>query len=539
MTLLAELKIPQMFTAYAEELGYLDNNGLHHYQYFCSKCEQIFASAWGRLNHSMQCYERGRIFLCPHCGKVHCKNITYIKRDEPAPDKVRLVVKEYKKSVNFEIYNTTLKFDNYLGLFHESYKEVFKFDIAKQTVSFSKYHYNTKESTIELGNPFEMQIFNKSFLRYFRSNSLANSEQRSELSKILKVLREAVRSKLEKKLGHKISSTFVSSGQMHGAFLFPLFNMAYRVLCPDAPNLPSEYREEDDRSIRHFWDRKMIKSVDYMGVVIVQTRKKIDIVSALITAHYDSLPDKPLVRRILTEDPFAIKMLEKSFEICANYDYAIQLFYGFQELDWEYHDGLYSLLDAVKKLYGEDGLIRLVSKPKELNLRDCARLYNQLDNKNKKDLQTEDVKLRDLHDWMSLRHKKQSHTNIKFSVPDHIVKRLSMQRDRLKFFLPKESMQLLEAGHQLNNCVGSYGINMKDNKLWIVLVADDNGKLAACLEIKGRDLVQAKMDKNKNVSCDTKLNSEILDWAKEANIRIKTPDIKVPSKKKDKIKVSA
>jgi len=155
-----------------------------------------------------------------------------------------------------------------------------------------------------------------------------------------------------------------------------------------------------------------------------------------------------------------------------------------------------------------------------------------LNDENKKALETESVRLRDLHDWMSLRHKRQTHKNLKFDVPDHIIKRLSMQTDRLKFFMPKESMELLEAGHELHNCVATYGNAMKNNSKWIVLVADDKGKLTVCLEIRGNELVQAKTNRNKPVSSDNKLNSEVLAWAKEANIRVETSDVMLPVKEK-------
>ncbi len=102
-----------------------------------------------------------------------------------------------------------------------------------------------------------------------------------------------------------------------------------------------------------------------------------------------------------------------------------------------------------------------------------------------------------------------------------------MQTDRLKFFMPKESMELLEAGMTLHNCVASYGSAMKDNSSWVVLVADDKGKLSACLEVQGRKLVQAKIDKNKLAANDPKLNSEILAWAKGAGLQIKTGDLKI------------
>ncbi len=92
-------------------------------------------------------------------------------------------------------------------------------------------------------------------------------------------------------------------------------------------------------------------------------------------------------------------------------------------------------------------------------------------------------------------------------------------------------MQLLEAGHELHNCVASYGPAMKDNKKWIVLVADDKGRLVACLEIRGKELVQAKLDRNKPVSTDPKLNAEVVNWAKKAGLKINTSDV-VPENKK-------
>jgi hypothetical protein len=104
-----------------------------------------------------------------------------------------------------------------------------------------------------------------------------------------------------------------------------------------------------------------------------------------------------------------------------------------------------------------------------------------------------------------------------------------MQKEALKFFLPKESMELLEAGAKLHNCVASYGNAMKDHKKWIVLVADDKGKLAACLEVVGSKLVQAKLPNNRRVFNDTKLNADVIAWAIEANLEIDTDDVKLTS----------
>lgn len=537
--IIAELVIPQMFTAYAEDLKYLESNGLHHYQYFCEECDQIFASAWGRVSNSMSWCERGRDVSCTYCGKVHQKHIAYIKRREDAPNKVRLSVREYQKVVTFEAFSETVFFPDYLSLHAGRIHETFRVDIQKQTATFC---IDGVEKPIELGNPFSLDLFNdRSILRFFNANSIANWEQKSELNRILKVFRETVHRKLERKLGHKIHSMYVSPGTYRGMFLLPLFNIAYRVACPDGPNLPVAYRE-NLKHIYNFLEERMIYEDEYdlMDQVISLTRSKQDFVSAMIQVY--SLPDKPLVRKCISESPFSVMVFRKAFSLCKNYDNALRLYPGLMQLMHLPHTvkmELFKFLHIMKSFYGEAGIIRFVNEQKDLQLMDCTRIYFQLEPENKKALKTEKPRLRDLHDWMSLRHKMQTHENLKFDVPDHIVRRLSMQKDRLSFFLPKESLELLAAGISLHNCVASYGHAMKDNEKWIVLVADDKGKLAACLEICGKELRQAKIDRNHPAWENPELNAEIIAWAKKAKIKINTNDIQLQRKENLEIQETA
>ena len=525
--LIAEVVIPQMFTAYAEDLGYLEN-GLHHYQYFCEECDQAFTSAWGRLPRAISYYERGNRFYCPYCGKVHEKHAVCVKRKVQVPNKVRLSVKTYKDVIVLEVTSKTVEFQNLLRVFESSRKETFRFNISKQSVTFSRHNNGSEIESTEIGNPFKLEVFSKSILEYFQPYGLANSLQKAELSRILKVLREAVHGKLEKHLGHKVSSMFVSPGQYHGTFLLQIFNIAYRMLFPDAPNLPATYRQSLD-TIQQYWRAKMIREYGFMDdIVILLKQQKTDFITAMTAVS--SLPNTPVIRRILDGQPFEIGLLTEAFALCQNYDYAIRMFAGFKGIDpaQVYANGdMLQFLRAMTPVYGEVGIVRLVENAKEFNLWDCIRLYQQLNDGNRQALKTQRVKLGGLHDWMARRHRLQTHKNLKFNVPEHIVRRLSMQKDRLKFFLPGESIELLEAGAKLHNCVASYGQAMKDNTKWVVLVADDKGKLAACLEVEGKQLVQAKVDKNKPVSDDAKLNAEVLAWALGAKLEIKTNDLKV------------
>jgi hypothetical protein len=525
---LAEVIIPKMFTAYAEDIEYLQN-GLHKIQYFCEECDQAFAAAWGRAP-GIGFYERGTRFHCPFCGTLHEENVVEVKRNTRVPHKVRLSLKEHKDTVIFEVQCEIVMFKDLFSLSGGKYRETFRFDLAKRRVIFARYD-NLGEliDSQLLGNPFELDLFKDSILSSFLPNSLANAKQKAELNSILKLLRETVHAKLEKQLGHKIPSMFVTSGRLHGTFLLPIFNLAFRVAFPNATNLPLYYRggHADQADFRALM---MIKDTEYMGRVMELTSQKVDHITALIRVK--GLPDKPAIRRALGENMFDADRLSTAFKLCTNYDYAMRLYAGFKlvlvgsyERGYKTNENLFQFLRAMLPIYGEAGIVQLMET--ESHLWDCVLLHNaELNEENRQAIKTEGVKLKDLHDWMAKRHRLQNHKNLKLDIPEHIVKRLSMQTDRLKFFLPKESVELLEAGAELHNCVASYSSAVKDHKKWIVLVADEKGRLAACLEIKDKELVQAKIDRNKAVSTDAKLNAEVIAWAKEAGVTITTKDVK-------------
>jgi len=521
----AEVVIPQMFTAYAEDLGYLEN-GLHHFQYYCESCGQAFTSAWGKAPGATH-YEKGRHFHCPYCGMRHADNAIAIGRNVQAPNKIRLSVKTYKSIVILEINSSIVQFRDLLRVYGGKYKERFRFNLAKRTTTFTRYNEDCKVETLEIGNPFKLEFLSKSILKFFIPYSLIKQGERMKFNELLKTLRESVHERLEKQLGYKIPSMYVSPGSYYGMFLLPIMNMAYRVMLPDAPNLPAIYRN-DQATIGFFWKARLIEDHSFMDEAITLAKKsKKAFVTAL--AEVRSLPDKPAIRKILNGDPFDVVLLKKAFELCQNYDYAVRMFARLKELGngYQLKTEQFKFLEKMRSLYGEAGIVHMVEDAIHLRLWDCFSLYNQLNPENREAIKTEQVRIKDLHDWMVIRHRRQEHKNLKFEVPEPIIRRLSMQTDRLKFFMPKESMELLEAGMTLHNCVASYGKAMKDNSSWVVLVADDKGKLSACLEVQGRKLVQAKIDKNKPAANDPKLNSEILAWAKGAGLQIKTGDLKI------------
>lgn len=545
----ANVNIPTMFSVYANSLGRNDT-GYNCFQYYCQNCQQMFSVAWGRVPGAMAWAERGSYFNCPQCGTDYNyhRDAGDGKSHEHLPVKVTLTVKEYTNIVDLEVRYEAHIFREQFDMAYVKRMELFRFDIARQTATFSRiYHAGSKrevETTFEFGSPLEFRLFEESILRFFRPDCIANKEKGSDLSELLKILREAVKSRLEKRLGHKIESMWVSKGQMHGTFLLPLYNIGFRLIFPDAANLPEVYRD-DKRVIENKLSDYMIgQSAAFMEKAIEAARSGADTATAICRAV--DLPNKDAVRRELRENIFLYGWLASAFQTIENYDLAMRFFRAVRALQQEQapcsHAYAYGyrgrdrsstftreVADFAKSMipiYGEEGMVRMVESAEEYSLDDCIRLHGQLNADNKKAIKKDGVRLRDLHDWMARRHGLQNHKNVKIEVPKHIVNRMAMQRERLKFFLPQESIDLLVAGQSLHNCVGSYGQAMGNKELWIVLVADDNGKLAACLEIKKDQLVQAKIDRNKPVSTNPALNAEVLAWAKAAGVGIKTSDVR-------------
>ncbi|HWR06160.1 PcfJ domain-containing protein [Sporomusa sp.] len=535
--IIAELEVPLMFSVYANPLGRTE--GMYNcVQYLCIKCDQMFTAAWGRAS-SIGYGERGSHFHCPHCGTHYDRNIVYGKTNAPLPYKMQLTVKEYQNTVDLEVRYDAYIFADQFDIRSIRRKETFRFDVKNQRNTFTRTtpKKGSKEPEIEFefGLPTDLSVLRESILSFFFAGCLANDKMRSHMSQLLKTLRHAVKSKIEKRLGHDVSSLHVSAGQNWGAFLLPLMNIGYRNVYPDAPNLPDFYRDNDNQ-IKSRLENYLLDKLpnDWSQEVAEEARAGTDTITAIIRAT--KLPNKALVRDELNKDIFECGRLAAAFKVCKNYDLAIRLYLGVKALMRDSYTGRHteSYFEIVIKfarkmvsVYGEDGVVRMVENGEKINITDCKRLYDLLNRENKAALTDEKPRGRDLHDWLSKKHQGQLHPNVKLEVPEHIVRRMAMQREKLSFFLPKESMELLDAGRSLHNCVASYGNAVRKGDSWVVLVADDNGKLAACLEVRKDQLVQAKLDKNRPVSDNPELNKAVMEWASIAHLKIKTKDVKV------------
>lgn len=537
MEILESVSIPRMFSAYGYAMKtYTQHGGTFRVvQYYCLACKTSFSATW-RYTGALHAFKDSNV-VCPQCGKHHVSQynlyvIRHLDENEAAPVNMRLTVVEGKDFVSLKVSAQTIRFTELWHIIDAELEEEFRFDIKARKTIFKRKVYGRLTDEFELGDPFDRRVFYVSIL-YFLTSDSAAVKQSEALSRILKTLRETLRKRLETRCKHKIKSMYVSCGSAHGRLLFPLYNMAFRTVFLDAPNLPAPYKDKK-RSVEYFWnthdvdDNDRFKDLKYF-------RKKNNYISALIELY--ALPDVRSVRKILQQDFFAFRLLQIAKMLTNNIDYLTAAYPLLLRLCTYAHNNFYAnssfkdicqFCAEMAPVYGVVNVLRLLDSDMAYGgyylIRDIASMYHQLSAANRELLPA--VKFSNLHDWLSVKIEEQRKVGVAFEVPEPIRRRLMMQKDSIRFFLPAKSTELSAAGRELHNCVGSYTERMAANTTQVVLVADDNGKLAACLEIVNETLVQAKLKYNKPVAKNAKINAEVTDWAEKVGITIQTSDVR-------------
>lgn len=524
---LDEISLKQLFSAYANRLGDMK------VQYLCEKCHQQFSANWTIRATPFNPYAaRGSYVLCPYCGERHDRYVQYVDRDEAVPYEIRLKTCAYKTKVVLTAHYRALAFSGLYEYRLTAGKEVFTFDVKEGRATFEKTMERQNRKPVRLILPVTPlltdEIISNSVLRFVNGASLLNRLARPALTRLLKNFRNAFVRLLETKLNRKVASAYVNaSGADSGMAVLPLLNLANRLLNPDAANLSGWYCVKE-RAVLPLTPERSDEG-DWMLPYIAAVEGGTDRFTALINAF--GLPNLTVVRKLLRENVDSIVFLQSGFDLFADENLAVRFALAFQAYAGaEVRDdrGVPEALAFVKELlaaYKAHDVVSLMEKAKIYRLRDCQRLYGYLSEDNKAKLNTSRIRLRDLHDWLAMEHKKQTHVNVPLGVPEHVVKRLSMQADRLSFFLPQQSLELLKAGHVLHNCVASYEEAVKQGKTWIVVVADDKGRYMACLRVEQGRLVEAKITGNDPVSDNREVNRAVIEWTKESKVKIATKDV--------------
>lgn len=523
---LAFVHIPQMFSSYAAVLE--DRRCVGENLFYCAQCRQEFkipVRTW---------MSAPTFTLCPNCAKLirfgssNDDNV-WVMRERIAPRTMSLRLDTYKDSVKLTVRGRGFlpaehNHENGRYWLEKRYREEIRFDIKTRRTTWLCTVGGRQEMRLELCDPIEIPTFAaNSILRYLYSH-FSIRRSRAEVSALLRTLRETVQKKLEKRVRHKVSSLFCSTGSAPGWLLLPIANIAYRVVFTDAPNLP------------HLW-----RSLNTLGVHAAETacrfpadidiniiRRAKSTVAGLIAAG--NLPNTRSVRRALGTDPFALEQLIFLHRLFSRSDLAMQAFPYFENSrgrGFEKH-GMDARLSRLKDMYTELDILRMLKDTDPNTVHDMLSMLHRLGDESRAALYRDPPSIGDLHDILVLLHRREMCPDYTFDndlAP--IRRRLAMQFDRVQFFLPEHSMTLLKAGEKLHNCVSSYAQRVRDGETNIVLMSDDRGKLIACIEVANGRILQAKLDRNQPVAQNAEINNEIVTWAEQVGVRYDTcPDVR-------------
>ena len=544
--LLGYVKIPQVFTFYT---AYMDNINEADYKtgempavHYCPSCNQEFSARW-TIKHNMgYSYADDKEVYCPNCGELHNrrgfrgdnKNVFCLYRRDTAPIDMTISLDKFKYGFKLSAFGMELTPDETGSMlwYKRRYNETITFDINKQKTVFKK-----GNMEIELGSPFDLEFVDNSNLRYLHGHQCIN-KYHGQMIDILKKLRIGICKALAKKLNHSIGSMYRPYGSNNGPFIYSVMNIAYRMICVDAPNLSNRYLHDYGQAAN---EAPVYRSTDknFLNKQFDFIRKAKDTISAFIKIA--GLPDKRAFRKILAKEPLDYLLLSdiyKTFnqnidDTVTIYEYCI----GERCNDYSHYyldcTSILNNAEILNQYYPKDDVTTFFKNSHKANNReayvfvDTARLLHCMSANTTQKFNMVRPSIAAAHDWLSAEQWKEEHKMIPFDIDNPLCRRLAMQSDRIKFFLPGTSFDLYSAGKKLKNCVGGYVNEVKNKETQIVLVSDDKGKLVVCIEVKNNKIEQAKLFANKCVSTDPLLNAEVIDWAEKAKIDWKScSDIK-------------
>lgn len=522
-------------------------------EYLCDYCDQKFLTDWQiRIPNASIFSYRGREVICPFCGKVHSQHIYQAKRNEWMPYQMTLKLYSYKQKTVLIIDCKCFTFkDEFFSTSTKIMREKFTFDIENNCTLYQKvvwdnwntYSCNKKIVSCELSSKTAYAVLEDSNLKYLKYGSLAYIEK--QLREFQKYLRKSIEKNMFSRYG-KLESIYINPyGLEEGVFLKSIVNYALRIKSPYRENIERLKVFKKECELQWLDFNKEMSFDRYLKYYHnIQSGK--DEISSLIFTY--NLPNKKQIRKLISfENARIVKML---YNIIENYDNFLEICDNTLKIIGKCTEKKYfAFLKYIKNVYGENKLKRFIKNHEKLQFMDCVYMFEGLDKK-QLDLLTNKIRIRDLHNWLVKRVNSgdrynrissnipnSDFINEDFKVPEEIKNRFNMQLDSLKFFLPQKTLDLLEGGKTLVNCVGGYGYRRKmmNNTSHIVFVTNDIGKLIACLEIEDSKILQAKLAYNVEVNTNNVINDEIIKWAEKAGLQIATNDICIEKTTESKI----
>lgn len=578
--------IPSFFSAYClplDEGSYMvdldKGTRILKVQYHCQRCGQDF-TIFHRYIQRLGYYGYGdEVIGCPNCGEAHRSyrrqhNIFRFTRKtcgptdiyvdpedftnelvdaanntaDVAPTSTTLTLTRVKDGFVLRVFGQVISMvpddEEKLALVHrENRTEEFRFDVKHRRTMFSIIQPVRSKAggqsrilkSYELGDPLDRRIYKDSLLVHLRSENLS-CQYLKGTKQILKALRDGIRKKWKEIHSYDIGTLFVPAGTTHGSMLFPIINLAFRMVYQDTGNLLKELNSTDTE-VGVFVSHQLLLGYDgchpgdYGNLDFIRQHDS----SLTAVIQQFGLPDKPMIRRELITDIFRAAEIRAAFKVTDNPDYGFRIYASMKAAPYRYYlsrfDRLkaYQFLQQLGKYYSAEKIVHLLQMIESSGdygyLQDIRLLFEELASEYRAGISK--VKPKHLHDWLVERVNTQKVQGFELEIPEHVVRRLKLQLDngRARFYLPHNAKELDQASQIFHNCVRTYKTQVKNQACNIVFMTDDDGSLTACLEVRSNTLVQAKLRYNRPVSEDSVINNAVIDWCRKAELQIGTSDV--------------
>lgn len=495
------------------------------YQAYCDFCGQGFV-----ITHSNSFTIREKI-ACPACGEIHTHNhIMYSSTSNGIlPYKIRMSLVEFvgKVELRLKYQGLCLGDDIFQTYRHfEKVNEKYTFDVANNKVTWQR-NAGTEKLEYEIGyfNEDFQTLQNKSALCFFQYDH--KIKRGDSFTELLRKLREAV-NRLAQKKGYQPKSLFISGRQKTRLFS-SLLNIAHRVRFWDSENVPGIDRVYFELDLK---EKHITKEALDMSVIDFWQGQGYSYHEALCKTL--KLPNLKVLRRELCFNN--IFNLALAFHQGHSTDISIQMYQYFNAIDKElamtraYYatsaderkKEAIEIYQALVPKYPDLTFLKMITKYDYYE--DSYHLLNNMDKITKQRYLESKIPLSRLHDWLSVEITAQENREIIFDIPAHIINRLNMQLNHYKLETITKNSQLVRVAQSLKNCSAGYKHRINE-KLQLVVISDDTGKILALLQIIKNSIVQAKLYGNKSVSDRMEINDLVIDFAEKTKLDIRTGNI--------------
>lgn len=469
---------------------------------------------------------------CPSCGKQHRYNEIMVCHDKEGsgkgqmPYSLRMSVIDFKEKVELRlVYKAVVLDAEKLCALFENVKETFTYYCNEQRATWRYEAEQENPVEYEIGYLADYSMLcEKTALSFF---AFDHKTKKGTFTEVLKKLRDAINKHMQS-MGYSKKTLYVSNDLKRKLYASVLA-IAHKVRFWDA-ELPYKFYGLSyntwknlilkDEYLPDAWEKSVEKAM----------KKGLPYHKALANAL--SIPYTPMVRKYLRYENLFI--LRQAFSL--PYDIGIALMPYFMSMQIlkkdciaRFQDNRQEILDITDffhifySKYKKVMHVHAVMKHWNFKYADVLRLYRQADAVTKEKFDKEHIPLKHLHDWLSVEIASQNDRECIFDIKDTIKNSLQKVINKYTFKCVEKKSELKNIALKLHNCSAGYA-NRVGNRCQLVVVKEDT-HILALLEITDRQIVQAKLVNNREVSESEEINKACCAYSSITNMPCVTTDI--------------